>query len=425
MFRQTKKELLIVFLFSSFIAAQVMIGTTGLGSFSKAALPSTLGNTAGFAHDLGAKISTSDPSSWRHLRFTLVRANYSGSDIENGSGTVQSQSGLDHLQFIIPIKNDWGIGFGVEPYLEQSYSIRSEELTKVFWADSIYQNGSKSSAGGLSSAYFGIGTHIKDNYEVGIKLIHLYGAQRLKTSLSLNSDNFIQWTSQVYSGDVFKLYFAVNDLPVKKHTANVRFAMGLTSVPVKMTQKKYQLFLDSNQGGISNDVQDNYDTPYPSLNLDPIASAYHNTHAPLTFEFSGDVNFGKNSMADIQLSYWKETADNAGLLTLNNDPLDYNLNGEFSLHKYPSQYLKSFSSRLQYTAGVYGSQYAFSGITNPVNELGLKSGLSIKFGPAENFLDFNYSFGLRSGGEISAKSIRKFSIGLTISDLWFVKRREI
>ena len=57
------------------------------------------------------------------------------------------------------------------------------------------------------------------------------------------------------------------------------------------------------------------------------------------------------------------------------------------------------------------------------NDIGLSVGIGVKFGLTKNQLDFGLNFINRSDSFNSDKFITNFNIGLTIGDIWFVKRR--
>ena len=55
--------------------------------------------------------------------------------------------------------------------------------------------------------------------------------------------------------------------------------------------------------------------------------------------------------------------------------------------------------------------------------MGISLGFGIKFGVANNQIDFAYKYGVRTSDLISNETIQHFTVGLQLGDLWFVKRR--
>ena len=58
-----------------------------------------------------------------------------------------------------------------------------------------------------------------------------------------------------------------------------------------------------------------------------------------------------------------------------------------------------------------------------INDLGISIGLGVKFGVTKNQVDFGFNLINRSDSQNSDKLITNFNIGISIGDLWFVKRR--
>ena len=57
------------------------------------------------------------------------------------------------------------------------------------------------------------------------------------------------------------------------------------------------------------------------------------------------------------------------------------------------------------------------------NDLGISIGFGIRFGVTKNQIDFGLNLINRSDSYTSDKLITNFNIGISIGDLWFVKRR--
>ncbi|RMF08756.1 MAG: hypothetical protein D6762_04950, partial [Candidatus Neomarinimicrobiota bacterium] len=105
-------------------------------------------------------------------------------------------------------------------------------------------------------------------------------------------------------------------------------------------------------------------------------------------------------------------------------PVQQNWNGALHWMHYPKEFSKGWESRLRYSVGTYGSGYTLQSGERLI-EGGFTSGIGIKFGITDNSLDFNYSFGWASAQQFHKSTIQKFSLHINLSDIWFVKRREI
>ena len=62
-------------------------------------------------------------------------------------------------------------------------------------------------------------------------------------------------------------------------------------------------------------------------------------------------------------------------------------------------------------------------IGNNIIENGLSMGLGIKFGNTGNQLDLSYNNGIRSEQNGFNETFKQFSIGISVGDVWFLRRR--
>jgi len=58
-----------------------------------------------------------------------------------------------------------------------------------------------------------------------------------------------------------------------------------------------------------------------------------------------------------------------------------------------------------------------------INDIGVSIGFGVKFGVTKNQIDFGLNLINRSDSYNSDKLVTNFNIGISIGDLWFVKRR--
>ena len=63
---------------------------------------------------------------------------------------------------------------------------------------------------------------------------------------------------------------------------------------------------------------------------------------------------------------------------------------------------------------------------NNVTEFGYSIGFGYKFKAVGNQIDFAYSSSLKSfkASDIDEERLRGFQIGISIADIWFIKRRQ-
>ena len=87
-----------------------------------------------------------------------------------------------------------------------------------------------------------------------------------------------------------------------------------------------------------------------------------------------------------------------------------------SLHFRSGLFVRKYNLKMYATNETDFNQYDY-------NDIGLSIGVGIKFGLTKNQLDFGLNLINRSDSINNDKFITNFNIGLTIGDIWFVKRR--
>ena len=81
--------------------------------------------------------------------------------------------------------------------------------------------------------------------------------------------------------------------------------------------------------------------------------------------------------------------------------------------------------RFNFKASMFFQNYGVKNLEN-INEVGLGLGVGYNFGITGNQIDFGYKYANRSSVYVVGdETLHMFNVGISIGDLWFVKRREI
>ena len=103
---------------------------------------------------------------------------------------------------------------------------------------------------------------------------------------------------------------------------------------------------------------------------------------------------------------------------------------------YPNKQSFKFLDNLTFRSGLFFNNFATDefadGSTvrikskNNVTEFGYSIGFGYKFKAVGNQIDFAYSSSLKSfeASDFSEERLRGFQIGISIADIWFIKRRQ-
>ena len=87
-----------------------------------------------------------------------------------------------------------------------------------------------------------------------------------------------------------------------------------------------------------------------------------------------------------------------------------------SLHFRAGIFQRAYEIENQFSHNDYAVGYK-------INDLGISIGFGIIFGVTKNQIDFGFNLINRSDPHNSDKLVANFNIGISIGDLWFVKRR--
>jgi hypothetical protein len=73
--------------------------------------------------------------------------------------------------------------------------------------------------------------------------------------------------------------------------------------------------------------------------------------------------------------------------------------------------------------GIFKESYTLKNSGRKINENGISVGIGFKFAATGNQLDVAYRTGARSITNDYKETIQEFTIGLSLGDVWFLRRR--
>ena len=154
----------------------------------------------------------------------------------------------------------------------------------------------------------------------------------------------------------------------------------------------------------------------------PLNQKFDNELKISSFSFGADYEFSPRKHLQAELLLW-------------NDNGEHNLNSSIyggyleSKNKVSLSYIKfaqPFSrDRYNFKGSLFFQNYGVKNLEN-INEVGLGLGIGFNFGITGNQIDLGYKLAKRDGlFLVGNETLHSFNLGISIGDLWFVKRREI
>ena len=415
MFNQIKTASFL-FLFIQQVSSQGIQNSFNIGSLKHMNGSQALehGILPNFRYD----ISLRNPATWPKLKFTQLSLNYKG--FENSSEEDNIISGLSIGKIIVPFKNNSAIGISLEPYSDQNIIFNdSLVLTEIIFGDSLQTSREYIREGGLFSFQTGFGRIINNKISVGFNLNYIFGSSRDSEKFVVDQISTIEKYRYNYSGVLFQGF--TNYYPNKN--TGIFFSFKSPFRDLKTIFQRYHLFEDINGNG----YHDNYGD-FPNLidvRLPSQIDLKQVVHKPKEFIFGVERKLFNMASLNAQISGYEDAGElNKNYDNENNRMINSSKSLSIGLMKFSNQLSSSFYDKFIIRLGLdYREAIISSEI--PVTEFRYSLGISYKFKSLSNQIDFNYSGGNRLYEKnYDNETFQQLQVGITIADLWFVKRRQ-
>ena len=450
-----KKYYQFLIILSSFVYSQDVYSAYGIGELLLSHNASVVGaGSTGLMPNFQKNVSLSNPSTWTDMPFAYISINYGGLQIIDKINNRENiLSGLHQFQFILPIKGKYAIGISFQPYSSQLYSLYSNNTDiKYIEQDTINFNSYLNGGGGISDLSFSLSARFSKTEKGALKFNYLFGSSRNQISYSMNDGNngldddfdglideegendinYIYNQRNIYDGTLISGYLSSNRINIgkRKLTISASFNSVLNSFRVK--NYSFYPFEDVNNNGYY-DLSD-YPTPAGNDSIPPTALKYDYKKLFIPSQYAIGLNLEMSDLLNLQveLSNWSDLAngENNVLSNLNYQLTDYQ-HFNISAIRFARALPRYWYESLHFRSGLFVRKYNLKMYaTNETdfhqydyNDIGLSIGVGIKFGLTKNQLDFGLNLINRSDSINNDKFITNFNIGLTIGDIWFVKRR--
>ncbi len=416
------KIIISALLLSSIIFSQSILNGYGIGKKIDTYDAASMGiSSSGLLPSFKPGVSLQNPSTWKNLNFTYFTGTYQAEQKIVLDNIINSYSDLGYVQFIVPIKNKYAFGLGIHPYFDQYLQLDGEaEDDYIAFGDTLTAHHSYSSFGGITAFNISFAGKIAENFNAAISYDYLYGSARHQTVFSLDDLDYYSQQRHIYTGSLAKLYFNSDILSIWNIPLKLYLSWGFPIQLISIESYYHKTFEDSNDSG----AQDNYDFPLLEDVTSPTAINTRNASAPNEYQFGFDYNFQKELSIMGEFSRWEDKEIIGASLSELNDQIQSIDHYSIGIARFAPRITKNILDRFSFKFGAYSNKINLVNSENVINEYGVSTGLSFNFGVTKNQIDFAYSIGKREGlFEIGDEDIQKFSIGITVGDIWFVKRR--
>lgn len=338
--------------------------------------------------------------------FYIKTASYTTSNLtENGSN-----ASFDYASVGLSATKWWKMGLGIMPYSNREYNdITTHHGPGKYNVDFIGE-------GGLSRVYFANAFRITKNLSVGVNASFIFGTlSDLTTIYYPDSTYYINGRRSIdMKINDFKFdYGILYSIPIKDYKVNI----GLTYSQGGNINAKRDLFIRSMFNGFDNQVENPIDTLAYSINQKVSFRIPHG--------FGGGISLEKNNRfmigADFNWTGWKGFELNGASDNLQNS-WNIAVGGEY---KPKATSISKYYKRIAYRAGFHYDQTYYNVNGTSIDKFGITFGLGLPV--PRSLTSFNVAVEIGSMGTIKNKLVKEnyfnISIGMSIYDRWFVKRK--
>ncbi len=410
--------LLILFLCSVFTFAQNTAASpysaTGLGerSFNGTQASRHMGGLDVFTDSIHANLN--NPASYGFLKATTysVGINYINNNLASSTESQNSDiASIDYIAVSIPA-GKFSFGFGIVPYTSIGYRVEGTNQTSELQIFNRYEGN-----GGLNQAYLSLGLPIASYFAIGTTINYNFGNLFYRTGQfvkGIDNGTFLSNESSV-SGFSFQ-FSAQAKIPIqKKYTLQAMYSF----------QPKGEL--DSKNSRIFSTQSLSTEILTDIVQIDLASSGIENTNLDLSPMTRIGVGFGKNKKWFLGVQHNLIKSANFGNKFFKRENISYRDNKKWVIGGYFIPNYSSFTnywSKVVYRFGFRTEQMS-SLINNiPLSEKGISFGLGL---PLAGLSNVNVGVEISQRGQkdlgLIKESIIAFRVGMSLNDIWFVKRK--
>lgn len=356
------------------------------------------------------------------LDFGLDLSNRTLRALDPPRKSSSSSPNISYLQLGIPLsmKKDWGMNIGLRPITRISYKIeRNERLQGIDSLNTLFEG-----TGGTYEVYAGTGFGIK-NLSLGFNVGYLFGSKNFSTRKSFipdSSDVFYYQsnheTQTNYNGLLLNGGIQYSIKLEKNKTTGALLKLGAYGTLKKELDANQDITRGTFQYNSVTGAVDSLDVALDQKGI-PGKVEYPSTFGGgFVFEKPGKWMFG----ADFSVTNWDD-------YRFFNDPDQVQNSWKFNAGgQLIPKAGKNYLSYVAYRAGFqYGKDYIKVDKDLPV--WAVTAGVSFPMRKAAytnqfSLINLGFEFGQRGNKEnLVRENFFRLSLGLSLSDIWFVKRK--
>ena len=418
------KKFIPLILCLSFLVGQGTMNGFGLGHYYENQGITNAGNGLNsLVPGFQSNVSLSNPSTWHHLKYTHLSLSYSGDENTiSDLPLLNRYSGLSYASWIVPIKSKGSFGLALVPYADQRITLTGTDTSFIAFDDTLNLLNSFDRSGGIMAFKLGTSYLIRENLSVGLSVDMLFGSSRQNESIFFDGSSIIQTSRTRYSGVLGEVFISF----VLQEKINFFASVKQTLRDLDGIYTEKHLFDDANGNGY-HDYGNPLDFPLPDSVSSKDEIRLPGIHKPEQFSFGIQSKLNKQTSISFELSSIKDKGTISDYLTLPlDDWINHSNDFKLSLVRFPNDISLDLVDKISFRTGLMAKSHTLALSNAIVSEVGGSLGFGFKFKAVGNQVDLNYYLGKRKYPDSTFKTeiIQQMQVGVSLGDLWFVKRRQ-
>ncbi|WP_413999494.1 hypothetical protein ACMDB5_02755 [Flavobacterium sp. W1B] len=357
-------------------------------------------------------LNLENPASFANLKYTTfsLGGTYNTNTLKSSSKSEKAtRTTLDYLAVGLPL-GKFGLGFGLIPYSSVGYKI--EALSSDAGAISRRLNGS----GGLNKAFLGLGYKIAPNFTIGADVQYNFG--KIETSSLEFVTGVPIGTRELNNADLSGVNFNIGTMYQTKIGKKLNFYSSVNYT--------LESTLTSNNSRNISTVMFNSSFDVQIVDLLDEQKNAKDLKLPSKLSIGAGIGESRKWLLGAQV-VMGSTGDLVNSYNGMNN-VSYENSMKYSVGGYYIPNYNSFSSyakRIVYRGGLKFDKTGLMVNSESINDIGVTLGLGFPITGA--FSNVNVGFELGKKGTTSSNLIQEnyanISVGFSLNDKWFVKRK--
>lgn len=394
----------------------------------------------GLNNNVGQSINIANPATYSSLYLTTFDLGFVIDSRNLVSKSPVGKFGTNnfipaYLTIGVPLNKakGWGMAFGLKPLSSISYSIETRERISADSLATVYDG-----SGGLNQAFIGIGKKWK-GLSLGINTGYNFGTKDINTRKAFINDTVNYYQSKLSNktdfggmflegGLQYEFSIAKTELKEAKTTSNYMLRFGLTGTLQQKLNATQEILKQTYAVGTAGDVRIDSVSEQTGIKGKVVIPATYATGFTLHKTITNTR--GVFEMWSIGIEYtatqWKDYRF-MGLPDQLSNSYQYKIGAQFCPDPMSG---KGYWNNVNYRAGFSTGKDYLNADGNGLKYFSATFGAGLpvrKWRAYDNqftFLNTAFEFGKRGTGVNNiTETFFRFSLGMSLSDLWFIKRK--